>query len=347
MNDVLLAIDIGGTHTRFRMARLTALGIEPHPVHPETETETIGDASRLLDWIAEGSSRVGADEEPVRAVVAFAGPVSDANSLRLTNWPGAESVTLEELVEAGLPKGVTALVNDMVAGAYGLVREIEVTRMQGNPFVPLYDPEGSTAEPALPTGNIVYVAPGTGLGAAGLVRVPSARAFRYVPVASEAQHTPAPEIDAEGTRVLDWIAAHRRKASPSWEDVVSGRGLRDVYAALGGDAERAATVAQIAAGGVSGRDKIARTALGVYYRYAGRFAQMMALAFQGSGGLFLGGTSTRHNLPFIPESGFVEAFLDNPSMGDLLRQFPVYALCDDVNIEGALYLAAHAELVGE
>src|SRR5690606_2744975 len=106
---------------------------------------------------------------------------------------------------------------------------------------------------------IVFVVPGTGLGAASLVRHGLGRYGASV-LACESQHTRIPRFSGELGQVIDAIAEADGHA-PSWEKIVSGRGLVRTYDALRaieagqplstsrGEAARAEAVANAAQGG--------------------------------------------------------------------------------------------------
>ena len=87
---------------------------------------------------------------------------------------------------------------------------------------------------------------------------------------------------------------------------------------------------------------IFNVALDRYYRCVGALAQVLALTFQPYGGIYMAGESTKRNLAFIPQSGFLDELHKNEDKvyRDLLKKFPVTLLAGDLNLEGAAYLAS-------
>jgi glucokinase len=66
---------------------------------------------------------------------------------------------------------------------------------------------------------------------------------------------------------------------------------------------------------------------------------VLALAFQPYDGIYLAGESTRRNLSFIGNSPFLKQLQANQARADLLREFPVYLLAQELNLAGAAYAA--------
>jgi len=342
----LLALDIGGTNVRASIA----------PAEPDATSargpgagaldgtrrvsQGGGSKSALLDFV---SSLVG-DIDVEAAVLAFAGPVSP-RAVRMTNWPQPRQVSLDELVDAGLPARRTRLVNDMAAGVLGVHALLEAGAERAFEWIAGPGTTAATAPTDTPVspwaGSLVYVAPGTGLGAASLVN--------GVPVGCEAQHTTMPHFDGQ----VAVIAGRLREVlghEPSWEEFVSGRGLAAIHAALAtpadtrlpADALDDARAPEVVAAASRG-DRHALHSVQVYYRCAARFAQLVTLASQPCAGVFLGGASTLANRDFIVAGGLAASFAENPVMGDTLIDVPVALVLEpDVNLIGGLAEARRA-----
>lgn len=325
----VLGIDIGGT--RSRAAWSTSLnGVLADGARVERMEAEVGDLAQLRVFVREALSAAGG-ERPAGAVVAVAGPV-DGERVRVVNWPGAPEISLEALETAGLPPGGTRLLNDVVAGAYGMVARVQRNGLAR--FSRIGGPEASSS--TLMRGHLIYASPGTGLGAAAMVRD---EAGALVAVGCEMQHSEAPSFAPDVARVLERVRAERGKPA-SWEDVVSGRGLVAAYRTFGGDASSSA--AHIAAAALTS-DDIARRAMSVYYRTLGRFLQALALAHQPCAAAFVGGASTEANLAFmVEESGLAAEFrsVAEPAIAEKLADVPLMAIPGDPNLDGALWLAA-------
>lgn len=177
----------------------------------------------------------------------------------------------------------------------------------------------------------------------------------YKPMASEIGHAPASPINQIHEDVIRWLKNEKiiRYDWPSWEDFVSGRGLVHIYEALKNisnplpskilkwkkGADIAAIIAQAA---IQQKDKLSENALELSYRCAGKIAQVLALAYQPFGGIFLCGDVIRKNQSFIPESRFLKELHKNGTQSHLLKMFPVYMVTKkNLNIMGNLSAARH------
>jgi glucokinase len=290
--------------------------------------------------VSETVGLLGPDDVLAGAAVAFAGPTTGA-SARMTNWPPPTTVDADDLAEAGLPRDRTLLLNDVVAGALGVEAILESEGAGAEAFESLRDasPEGAGRG-----GSLVYVAPGTGLGAAVLVPRSLSSHDGHVRMACESQHTAIPAFDDEVARVIDVLSTLPGRP-PTWEDLVSGRGLATIHAVLDGlekgtgpdaaacDAARASEVARAASEG----DALAVGAIGLYYRSAARFAQVLALSHLPCGRVVLGGSTTARNRALLAGSGFADAFDDNDVLREMLESVRLCAVLDeDVNLVGAM-----------
>lgn len=343
MSTIVIAFDVGGTNTRARVSSVDESGV-PRQIR-EDITSSLASASGLYDFISH-VIEIAQGDGPVRsAVIAVAGPVSGGQS-RLTNWPSDSVVSLKELELAGLPPGRTQLVNDVVAGAWGSLARIEA----GAPDTLLRHPARDHGDVGgLGEGNLVYVAPGTGLGAAALVRHHLGPRGATA-VGCEAQHAQMPSFAGPLGEVSDALAVSLGSA-PSWEDLVSGRGLTRIYDALSSaasnaplrhhvdDASRAGTVASAA---LRGGDPQAVAAVDVFYRALGYFAQTLALTYLPCAAVVVGGASTQSNLALVRRGGLAEAFADNRRFGELLANTPLHTVGGEVNLEGGVWLASRA-----
>nr|VFK52798.1 MAG: Glucokinase [Candidatus Kentron sp. TUN]VFK53393.1 MAG: Glucokinase [Candidatus Kentron sp. TUN] len=349
MNTVI-GLDIGGTNSRAAIAHVENDNLTPHPDFPGFISEKAMSKKELQGFIHSLMDNLGSADQPVGVAIALAGPVTHHREVSMTNWQEPKNITLDEFIDWGFPVNRTVMVNDMEAGCHGLVKCLREDKTASVYFEQLKGHHASSRE--IPGGNCVFIAPGTGLGAAGIVEIKNAlEEVSIHPIAVELQNTPMPLLQETHRTVSAWLQQEQHIAHPSWEDFVSGRGLVNAYRALrsgistnepdvtSGVADPAAAVAKA---GVMG-DDTARQALSVFYTCAGYFCQLMALGFQAFGGVFIGGTSTIKNRDFIKNSTLVDAFLDNPVQKSLLTRFPIYLINEsDLNLEGTLRLGLDA-----
>ncbi|MBT8420311.1 MAG: glucokinase [Gammaproteobacteria bacterium] len=349
--NIVIGFDIGGTNSRAVIARVDGNTLAPLPDLPPVIKEKVASKDQFRQFIRDLLERlITPDRQLIGAVIALAGPVAHHRAVVMTNWPDPREITLEEFVEWGLPSNRTTLINDMEAGCYGLMKYLRDDGIGSEYFEQLKG--GNTFGGA--DGNRVFIAPGTGLGVAGIIEIPSPseNTSPVYPIAAELQHTPMPILGKEQRIVADWLWREKQIAYPTWEDFVSGRGLANIYRALHAVARPAHVVgksvispditdhaAAVAKAGAMGHDPTAREALSVFYACTGRFCQLMALGFQAFGGVFIGGASTIKNRGFIQDSPFIDAFLDNPAQQSLLALFPIYLVTEsDLNLDGTLWL---------
>ncbi len=220
------------------------------------------------------------------------------------------------------------LLNDLEASAWGIaalqVRDLHVLNA-GRPD---------------PRGNALIISAGTGLGQAGMFW----DGERHRPFASEGGHAdfaPGSEIEIALLRHL-----MARYGHVSWERVVSGPGLVNIYEFLlaqrdtetppwlaqamrGGD--RAAEISKAAE---ARRCPVCAEALGLFARLYGAEAGNHALKIMARAGVYIGGGIAPKILRRLEQGGFLEAFRAKGRMEPLLREMPVKVI---LNEKTALY----------
>ena len=343
MNDLVIALDVGGTNTRARIATVTEAG-ESILAAPDVTTN-ISSADDLAAFASEAVHTAARIGRLSAAVVAVAGPVLDQRS-RVTNWPSDSSITVADLVAAGLPRGRTRLINDAAAGSWGALARVD---RAGDAVDALTLGARRTGASGLAAGNLLYVAPGTGLSSAFIVRHGEGSTGASV-VACEFENTQIPHLEGGIGLVTDVIAQALGRA-PDWEDLVSGRGLVRIYDALdaiagtgtrvapGNVAHRAGAIAESAR---IGDDQRAVEASELFYRTLGHFAQTLALACLPCAAVVIGGASTERNMELVRASGLAEVFASHHRFSSLLAEIPLFAVGGDVCLEGAVLLALQA-----
>ncbi len=299
-----LVADIGGTNTRIaigdRSGSLHALRAFPH--------------ARLADL--EGALREAADMlgAPRRAVLAVAGAV-DGETFRLTNWNWSSSRT--ELARA-LNLQEILVVNDFVAMAHSVpvLPETDLLHMGGG-------------KPDM-TKNILVCGPGTGFGAAALVRWGRVTAA----VATEAGHMSLGAEGAEERAVFARLGA--AEARLKVEDLLSGRGLVALHKAMTGTDIPSEAIIANAQGG---EETCART-VAFFMRLFGRMAGDLALAFDARGGIFIGGGVGRALRDELARPSFRHSFEAHPPYEERMRAIPICVILHDFpGLIGALEIA--------
>lgn len=299
----LVAVDIGGTHARFAIARLggdgtIALG------EPET-LRTQDHESLRSAWEHFRARRGGA--LPSAASIAVAAPVGGEEIL-FTNNPWL--IRPAELRgELGIER--VTLINDFEAVAHA------VARAGADQFVHLAGPD----RPLGAHGMISVLGPGTGLGVAQLHRDATGG---YRVQATEGGHAGFAPVDA----VEDAVLARLRQRHPrvSVERVVSGPAIVDIYctlAALEGRSERKPDAIDLWATGASGEDALAAAAVERFCCALGSVAGDVALTHGGFAGVVIAGGLGLRLREVLARSGFAERFCAKGRFTGLMAEIPV------------------------
>ena len=180
-------------------------------------------------------------------------------------------------------------------------------------------------------GNAALIAPGTGLGEAGLHRVGD----RLIPMPSEGGHA---DFAARTPRELEFAAAFAaERGRVSLEDVVSGPGLVNLHAfthrgaACTGDAlpdRPGDRPAAVTAGALAGACAACTEALRLFVSALGAAAGNLALRTVATAGVYIAGGIVPNLLPAVQNGAFVDAFVDKPPMRALLEQVPVRVILE-------------------
>lgn len=309
---MILAGDIGGTHTRL------ALFEEGGTLAPE-RSETFPSREHASLAAIVRSFLAGSAGRPDRACFGVAGAVR-AGRAEVTNLPWKLDATA---LAAELSIGRVALLNDLEAAGWA----VEVLAPADLAVLQVGEPD--------PAGGGAVVAAGTGLGEAGLVF----DGRRRRPFASEGGHSDfAPRGETE-TELWRHLAA--RFGHVSWERVVSGPGLVNVFAFLRdtGRGEEPAWLAEemrvgdpaaaVARAALEGRSSLATRALEIFASAYGAAAGNAALQFAAGAGVWIAGGIAPRILPALRAPGFLEAFRDKGRFRPWLEKVPVRVVLDD------------------
>jgi glucokinase len=321
---MILAGDIGGTNARLAFfeverGRLKRIHEHIYPTHEHPNLE-----SAVARFIGEYRVR------PAVACFGIAGPVKGGRYAEMPNlkWTvEVDSLTRETGIESVM------LVNDLEANAYA------VGGLEPSNFAKLN--EGSVEA----SGNQAVIAAGTGLGEAGLYW--DGKTHR--PFACEGGHAnfgPSDELQDEMIAYLRPEFGH-----VSWERVVSGPGLFNIYRFLRdtGRSEEPAWLRDelthrdpsrhISHLALEGKSEICVRALDIFVSAYGTEAGNLALKLMATGGIFVGGGIAPQILPKLQGGGFMTGFVHQGRFEDLLREVPVRVILDD---NSALLGAARA-----
>jgi glucokinase len=320
---MILAGDIGGTNARlaYFQPQNGDLRLVSETVFPSREFRDFGEI--VCKFLKESSTH------PEVACFGIAGPVHDGR-VATSNLPWTiEQARLAQQIH--LP--ATLLINDLEASAWG------IGGLSAKDFTPLHQVEHAV-------GNQAVIAPGTGLGEAGLFW----NGKRHEIFACEGGHVDfAPQGDLQ-IELLRFLAD--RYGHVSYERILSGPGLVNVYEFLRGrggeEPENFAAnlahedvAAAISRAALDGTNPLAEEALDLWISVYGAEAGNLALKAMATGGIFLGGGISPKILPKLAGPTFMNSFLQKGRLRPLLENIPVQVVTNDkAGLLGAARCAA-------
>ena len=318
----ILAADIGGTKTNIALFRTDAAGIALL-----REKRYVSNDHPSLSAIIQDFT---AGTKPGRISAAVAGPVVDGKS-KLTNLPWVlDSRAMS--AEMGVP---VCFINDLEATAYGMAG--------------LHPDELATLAEGDPSakGNIAIIAPGTGLGEAGLYWDGKG----YHPFATEGGHSDFAVRTPKDVELF--YALQQQFGHVSWERVVSGMGIKNIYHCLLAAskepqpewlAERMRdqdTAAVISEAALKHEDLLCAETMELFVRYLATEGSSLVLKLMATGGLYLAGGIPPKILPLLQTESWTKNFDNNGRMHELSARVPVHVVLNDkMALQGAAYYGA-------
>jgi glucokinase len=293
--------DVGGTHARFAIARVSA-GMRPSLGEVIT-MRTAEHVSLRTAW--EAFVRESSCPVPMNAAISVAGSLG-ADMLRMTNSPW---VIQQSTLAAELGLDHLTLLNDFGAMAYA------VSLLEDNELDHICGP----ARPLPDRGVISVLGPGTGLGAAMVIR----RDGPTVVVETEGGHGDFAPLDQVETAIADRL--RERFLRVSVERIVSGPGLANLHeaiAALEGQAFSPRDDADLWAAAIAGEDSLAAAALDRFCLAFGAVAGDLALA-QGATAVVLAGGLSQRIKDRLMGAQFVNRFCAKGRFQGTMEDIPV------------------------
>lgn len=298
----IVVCDVGGTHARFGIAAWEA-GTAPN-LSDLVTLETSDHATFQAAW-NEFGRRVGG-ALPKDLAIALAGPIG-GDILKLTNNPW---ILRPASIRETLGVERVSIVNDFGAVAWS------VPWLGAGDFHHICGP----SRPLPEDGVITIVGPGTGLGVAMLLM----RAERaHVVVETEGGHVDFAPLDPLEDRILAELRTSFQRVSV--ERLVSGRGLSNIYQALGAIEDRPLTIHDERAlwsAALDGSDRFAVAALDRFCLALGAIAGDLALA-QGAQAVVIAGGVGLRLADNLPRSGFGERFIAKGRFKHRMAEMPV------------------------
>jgi glucokinase len=319
---MILAGDIGGTHTRLALFE-TAGGLK-------SKAEKIY-LSRKYASLEEIAREFLGSESVSRACFGIAGPIRNGRC-QATNLPWViDAATLSQHLK--IPS--VHLLNDLEANAYGLRA--------------LKPDELGVLHPGQPgqKGNAALIAAGTGLGEAGLYW----DGKEHHPFACEGGHCDFAPRNREEFELFLYL--QKKYSHVSYERVVSGPGIHEIYDFLietGREKEALVIRAEMKEGdptavisenGRLGQDPACIRAIDWFISLYGAEAGNLALKILSIGGLYIGGGIAPHLLEKMKQGAFLSSFSDKGRFKNLLESIPIWVILNDkAALLGAAYFSS-------
>jgi glucokinase len=331
---MILAGDVGGTKVHLALYNFEAGKLKPvrDQKFPAKDFAKLDDA--VHRFLAAEDGHPAADPKDITAACfGCPGPVRDGK-IKLTNLPW--NLDASELrVSFGIEH--IFLINDLEANGYG------IPELAPESLFTLHKAD-STA-----VGHRGLVSAGTGLGEALLIWDGK---HHHLPLPSEGGHCDFAARNDREVALLEYLRK-TLNGRVSFERVVSGIGIKNIYAFLKDDQnmeepqwlrDRIATEDMNAVIGTCAEDGSSPLCYETMQMFASAFgaeAGNVALKVLAMGGIYLGGGIAPKILKTLENGAFTDAFLDKGRLRPLLEAIPVRVILDDTC--ALLGAAAYAE----
>lgn len=271
-------------------------------------------------------------ETPHRIALGVPGPVVGGKCIT-NNLPWMlDSHELEKTL--GVEKVI--LINDLEATAYRLA-EVSEDKIK---VLKKGDPNQE--------GNVAILAPGVGLGEAGLFF--DGKGLR--PFATEGGHSEFSPRDSSEVEFYHFL--NQIYGIVTWEKVITMEGAFNIYRYLR-DVRRHKETPELCKALESGNfldvilDSAANSSVTIskmtveaLVEFMAREANNLVLKLKATGGLILAGDIPRKMVAFLENEKFYRKFIISDKMEELLKDIPIYILDDDQAIlNGAAYYGAY------
>ncbi|HRO47379.1 glucokinase [Agriterribacter sp.] len=319
---LVFAGDVGATKTNLALYR-----IENNNYHLLQEAKLVSkDYDNITELIREFTAHA---PQPDAVCFGVAGPVLNGHAtLSNLQW----EIDVKEIT-AQYPAAKVHLINDLKATAYGLavLGEEDVKTIH----------KGS----AMPLGNAAVIAPGTGLGEAGLYWDGS----YFHPFATEGGHADFAARNSFDFELYTFL--QQQFGHVSWERLVCGPGIVNIYHFLRDvkkieepvwltqkmrNADMPAVISEHAE-----QSLLCKTTMQHFVRYLAYESANLVLKLNATGGLFIGGGIAPQIVHLLENDGFYTSFRQSGRLNFLLEKVPVKIILNTKTaLLGAAYYAA-------
>jgi glucokinase len=310
-----LIADVGGTN--IRLATVTDSGVEL--IQKYQCVDFISIQAAIEHYFAQY-----AQNKYVSACIAIAGPVNqEVIKLSNNNWEFGKTE-----LKAALSLEHLFVINDFTAVAHSLpvLQHAQIIQLgEGTP---------------LENGNIAVFGPGTGLGVEHITYTSNG----WQTLEGEGGHVDFAPVDETDVVIWRYLQKHFGRASA--EEVMSGRGIVNIYKALAEDNgmepiyNEASVITESA---LSGLCPICEKTLAQFCRIMGSFAGNLAMNLATTGGVYIGGGIASRFTDYLKNSDFRARFEAKGQMSGYIKDIPTYLINEpDHGLLGAAaYLNQH------
>jgi len=307
---LILAGDVGGTKTLLTLCKYerNELQIIKEKKFPSKEFKSLN--AIIKEFLSGG-------ESPTVISIAVAGPITKGTA-NLTNlkWQVSEKEIKKEFNAQQV-----FLLNDLEATAFGL------SELHHEDFIVIHKGDETIG------GNMAIIAPGTGLGEAGLYWDGHA----YHPFATEGGHCDYAPRSEEEIELYKFL--HQQFGHVSWERLVSGQGIFNIHSFLKkirtnvksdfDISESADPAAAISEQALEGEDPICKETIEWFFRFMAYESANLALKIKSTGGLFIAGGIPPKLRKLIKPAEFIMFFKQVGRLNELLEKMPVHLVLNE------------------
>jgi glucokinase len=295
--------DVGGSNARFAVARRVGGAVELTHVRAMRSA----DYADVVAAVEHYRAAIGG-ELPRAAAIAIAGPVVGGRA-EITNHPQWSFDIAPVRERLGLKH--LSVINDFTAVALSL------------PHLPRHELRQVGPGTAAAGAPMAVIGPGTGLGVSAIV--PSDG--RWIAVEGEGGHATFAPMSRRESRIGESL--RERFGHASWERVLSGPGLVNLYAAIahleGARAEEL-TPEAVAERGLAGSCALCKEAVETFCAALGTAAGNLALTMGARGGVFIGGGIVPQLGPVFDASPFRARFEAKGRLSSYVRPIPTFVI---------------------
>tara|TARA_Y100001970_G_scaffold254880_1_gene331067 strand:- start:1945 stop:2871 length:927 start_codon:yes stop_codon:yes gene_type:complete len=305
---MILLADIGATNARFCVTK-------DNIKYEYSDNLRVTDFNSLEDLCNNYLSQYQLTKKVNKAVLGVAAPII-GDEVSFVN--AKISFSIESLKTQLFNEGLI-VINDLALQAHALdgLDQKELT------FIGL--------EKKKINGPKILVSPGTGLGLAGIVNQKI--------IATEAGHLniPQKEIKDDLNKVVD-VFISQNKRSPTYEDFLSGKGIKLFYEVLSEGNGPNLSSEEILGNNDHNENCINTRELLVYLLAS--YLRYVALIWGSTGGVYLSGSIANSLINADSYQSFRKNFEDSETMQELLKAIPLILVkINDLGFRGALELS--------